>query len=160
MKSDPSQSSVVSRPQDESSTPDATSIAESTVVEGTDETTTASPSSSGGDTMKGGKKAGPEGKEEEKGAEKGSNLVGKITNLVSTDVNNIVDGRDFPMLFISLPLHAIFCIAFLYKILGWSALVGMATMILLYPLPGWLASKMQNVQKERMKMASLFCSIE
>ena len=87
-----------------------------------------------------------------KKAAKGSNLVGKITNLVSTDLNNIIVGMDFPMLFISLPLQIVLCIVFLYKVLGWSAIVGTVMMVALYPLPGWVASKMQNVQKEKMKI--------
>lgn len=148
MKSDPSQ------PQNESPTLDAASIAESTAVEGTNETTTSptvqpSLSSSDGDTTKKGQKTKAKDREE-----KGSNLVGNILNLVSTDLNNVVDGRDFPMLLVALPLHAVFCIAFLYQVLGWSAIVGIMTMFALFPLPGWIASKMQTVQKEKMKMVS------
>jgi len=162
MKSESTESST-SRPPTEPSTPDTASVAESATAshsaEGTNETTTStltvqsSPSSTDGDSIKKGKKGKGEDKEEEK-AEKGSNLVGKITNLVSTDLNNIVDGRDFPMLFISLPLQIVLCIVFLYKILGWSAIVGMVTMLSLYPLPGWVASKMQDVQKGKMKIVS------
>lgn len=160
MKSDSPQSSLVTRPQTEPSTPDTASIAESTVVEGTSETATSSPTiqpstppSDGGTTKKGKKPRAKDG-EEEKATEKGSNLVGKITNLVSTDLNNIVDGRDFPMLLISLPLHVVFCVMFLYRILGWSAIVGTVVMFALYPLPGWIASKMQSVQQEKMKIVS------
>jgi hypothetical protein len=129
-------------------------------AEGTSETPVSTlivesaPSSSDGDTVGKGKKGKGKDTEEESKTEKGSNLVGKIINLVSTDLNNIVDGRDFPMLFISLPLQVTLCIVFLYKILGWSAIVGMVTMVALYPLPGWIASKMQDVQKEKMKVAS------
>ena len=161
MKSESNESSA-SRPSTEPSTPDTASVAESTTVnhsvEGTNETTTStlsaqsSPSSSDRDSTKKGKKSKGEDKEEGKKGGKGSNLVGKITNLVSTDLNNIVDGRDFPMLFISLPLQIVLCIVFLYKVLGWSAIVGMAVMLALYPLPGWVASKMQGVQQEKMKI--------
>jgi hypothetical protein len=165
MKSESADSSSASRPPTEPSTPDTASVAESATVshsvEGTNETTTStltvqsSPSSTDGGSLKKGKKDKGEGKEDEKKeAEKGSNLVGKITNLVSTDLNNVVDGRDFPMLFISLPLQIILCIVFLYKVLGWSAVVGMAVMVSLYPLPGWIASKMQDVQTEKMKIVS------
>ena len=58
------------------------------------------------------------------------------------------------MLFISLPLQIILCVAFLYKVLGWSAIVGMVTTFALHPLPGWIASKMQDVQREKMKVVS------
>jgi hypothetical protein len=164
MKSESADSSSASRPSTQPSTPDTASVAESVTashsVEGTNETTTStltarsSPSSTDGDSLKKGKKGKGEDKEEKKEGEKGSNLVGKITNLISTDLNNIVDGRDFPMLFISLPLQIVLCVVFLYKVLGWSALVGMAVMISLYPLPGWVASKMQEVQTEKMKIVS------
>ena len=169
MKSESNESSSSSRPPTEPSTPDTASVAESTSVhhsvEGTNETTTStltaqsSPSPSDRDSTKKSKKSKVEDKEEGKKGGKGSNLVGKITNLVSTDLNNIVDGRDFPMLFISLPLQIVLCIVFLYKVLGWSALVGMGVMLALYPLPGWVASKMQSVQQEKMKIvghSSLF----
>jgi len=164
MKSESNESSSASRPPTEPSTPDTASVAESTAVnhsvEGTNETTThtltvqSSPSSSDGDSTKKGKKSKGEDKEGEKKGEKGSNLVGKITNLVSTDLNNIVDGRDFPMLFMALPLQIILCIVFLYNVLGWSAIVGMVVMLVLYPLPGWVASKMQGVQQGKMKIVS------
>ena len=169
MKSESNESSSSSRPPTEPSTPDTASVTESAAVnhsvEGTNETTTStltaqsSPSSSDRDSTKKSKKSKVEDKEEGKKGGKGSNLVGKITNLVSTDLNNIVDGRDFPMLFISLPLQIVLCIVFLYKVLGWSALVGMGVMLALYPLPGWVASKMQSVQQEKMKIvghSSLF----
>ena len=161
MKSESNESSSPSRPPTEPSTPDTASVAESTTanhsVEGTNENTTStltvrsSPSSSNGDSTKKGK--GKDKEEEKKGGNE-PNLVGKITNLVSTDLKNIVDGRDFPVLFISLPLQVIFCIVFLYKVLGWSAIVGMVAMVTLYPLPGWVASKMQSVQREKMKIVS------
>ena len=165
MKSESTESPPTSRPSTGPSTPDTASVSEGATashsVEGTNETTTSTltvqstPSSTDGDSIKKGKKDKAEDKEEEKKkADKGSNLVGKITNLVSTDLNNIVDGRDFPMLFISLPLQIVLCIVFLYKVLGWSAIVGMVVMVALYPLPGWIASKMQDVQKEKMKIVS------
>lgn len=67
---------------------------------------------------------------------KGGNLVGKMTNLVTTDMNNIIEGRDFlfaglsfvlieasldsnPVIVLYIPVQMIFCAAFLYKILDW-----------------------------------------
>lgn len=40
---------------------------------------------------------------------------------------------------------------FLYDVLGWSAFVGLAVMIVLFPVPGYVAKIIQKVQKERMK---------
>jgi hypothetical protein len=112
------------------------------------------------------------GDQEEPG--KSSNLVGKMNNLVSTDLENLVDGRDFLLLGLSpprllcvhnsimsshpvlyFPLQVVLCIWFLYNILGWSAFVGMVAMIALFPIPGLIANKIQKVQKESMKRVSL-----
>jgi hypothetical protein len=65
--------------------------------------------------------------------------------------------NDF-LLVIYLPLQVALCIWFLYDILGWSAFVGMAAMIALFPIPGVIASKIQKVQKESMKQASIVLS--
>jgi len=65
-----------------------------------------------------------------------NNLIGKINNLVTTDLSNVVDARDFLLvggwtnfpslafptdypLVLYVPLQITFCIIFLYKLLGW-----------------------------------------
>lgn len=45
--------------------------------------------------------------------------VGKINNLVTTDLRNITKSSDFFVMLIHLPLQVIFCVVFLYAILGW-----------------------------------------
>jgi hypothetical protein len=52
------------------------------------------------------------------------------------------------------PVQAGLSIWFLYFILGWSAFVGLAIMVLLFPLPGYVAKMIQSVQIARMKKAS------
>ena len=47
------------------------------------------------------------------------------------------------------------CVWFLYNILGWSAFLGMAVMIALFPIPGVIAGKIQKVQRETMKRVSI-----
>lgn len=47
---------------------------------------------------------------------------------------------------------------FLYKVLGWSAFVGFASIIALIPLPGYIASLIQSVQKKKMVMVSALLS--
>ncbi|KAF7364934.1 Multidrug resistance-associated ABC transporter protein [Mycena venus] len=79
-------------------------------------------------------------------------LVGKINNLVTTDLGNIVDSRDFLVLVIYIPLQIAIGIWFLYVLLGWSVWVGVASIILLAPLPGYMAKLVQSVQKERLKL--------
>ncbi len=48
-----------------------------------------------------------------------SNLVGKINNLVTTDLENIISGRDFLLLVVYLPMEVALCIVFLYAVIGW-----------------------------------------
>ncbi|KAF7377593.1 p-loop containing nucleoside triphosphate hydrolase protein [Mycena sanguinolenta] len=61
------------------------------------------------------------------------NLVGKLNNLVTSDLQNITDAKDFMLLFVNMPLQLILCIWFLYVVLGWSAFVGLATILMMLP---------------------------
>ncbi|KJA23280.1 hypothetical protein HYPSUDRAFT_201568 [Hypholoma sublateritium FD-334 SS-4] len=81
-----------------------------------------------------------------------ANLIGKLNNLVTTDMRNILETRDFLMLFLFVPLQIFLCCAFLYQILGWSAFVGFACIVLLFPLPGYMAKLTQDIQRTRIKM--------
>ncbi|KAF5309503.1 hypothetical protein D9619_012343 [Psilocybe cf. subviscida] len=90
-------------------------------------------------------------KKDEKDKDKEDNLVGKINNLVTTDLGNIIDSRDFLFLLISVPLQVGLSIAFLYTLLGWSAFAGLASMIILLPLPGYATKLLHSTQKTRMK---------
>ncbi|KAJ7449167.1 hypothetical protein FB451DRAFT_1375079 [Mycena latifolia] len=78
-------------------------------------------------------------------------LVGKINNLVTTDLGNIVDSRDFLVLLIYVPLQLSVGIWFLHSLLGWAVWVGLGSIVLLAPLPGFMAKFVQSVQKERLK---------
>ena len=53
------------------------------------------------------------------GSSGSSNLIGKINNLVTTDLENIVDSRDFLLVLIDIPLKVTLSIVFLYGVLGW-----------------------------------------
>ncbi|KAH6916771.1 ATP-binding cassette transporter [Coprinopsis sp. MPI-PUGE-AT-0042] len=79
------------------------------------------------------------------------NLIGKVNNLVTSDLNNITDSKDFLFVLVYIPLMATLCVVFLYSILGWSAMVGLAVMVACLPLPGYLAKLIQDVQVARMK---------
>jgi hypothetical protein len=90
-------------------TPDTASLvdaSESTEVAEEDAGSQASPStadetlraSSASTSSKGKQKAASEPEKPEKEDKKDSNLVGKINNLVATDLENIIDGRDFLIL--------------------------------------------------------------
>ncbi|KAF7369374.1 ATP-binding cassette transporter [Mycena venus] len=100
-----------------------------------DETLHASSSSIKSTTSKGKDKEVKETEPEE--PSNASNLVGKITNLATTDLRNITEGKDFLLLSLSIPLTIALCIVFLYQVLGWSSFVGMGLV--------------QTVQQQRLK---------
>ncbi|KAG8779615.1 hypothetical protein FRC12_024033 [Ceratobasidium sp. 428] len=83
----------------------------------------------------------------------GSNLVGKITNLMSTDLKNISEGVDFPHVVLNAPIQIIVSIVFLYNILGWRqvSIAGTVVMLVFTPVPFILSRRMSGIQAERMK---------
>ncbi|OSX68144.1 hypothetical protein POSPLADRAFT_1043275 [Postia placenta MAD-698-R-SB12] len=85
------------------------------------------------------------------GSQKSKNLVGKINNLITTDLQSLATGRDILRLFVMVPVQTLLCIWFLYSVLGWSAFVGMAVIVLLLPVPGSVAKMIRGVQVEKMK---------
>ena len=123
MKSEPSESSPsLSQPSTSVPTPDNASIAEFASghsPDGTEATVGTSTTLASEATPSEADKASIKGEEKKPAGEKGGNLVGKINNLVSTDLNNIIDGRDFLMIAVACPIQIILCIVFLYTILGW-----------------------------------------
>ncbi|KAF9261735.1 hypothetical protein L218DRAFT_1001520 [Marasmius fiardii PR-910] len=80
-----------------------------------------------------------------------SNMIGKIINLASTDIQTILDSKDYIRLIIYTPIQLVLCVTFLYFVLGWSAFVGLGVIILSLPIPGVLASLVRKVQVNRMK---------
>ena len=47
------------------------------------------------------------------------NFLGRLNTLVTTDLQNVVNGRDFILIFVYIPLNVIVAMLFLYTILGW-----------------------------------------
>ncbi|KAF4617299.1 hypothetical protein D9613_006273 [Agrocybe pediades] len=82
---------------------------------------------------------------------KKSNLVGKINTLVTVDLDNVTNAKGFLVLFIQIPLQLCLAIAFLYAILGWSAIVGFASIVALLPVPGYIARKLQAIQASKLE---------
>ncbi|EMD39570.1 hypothetical protein CERSUDRAFT_150130 [Gelatoporia subvermispora B] len=78
------------------------------------------------------------------------NLVGKMNNLVTIDLDNIASATDFLMPLEMVPLQGALSIWFLYSILSWSALVGLAIMLILFPIPGYITSRTHEIQKQKM----------
>ncbi|KAF4617689.1 hypothetical protein D9613_006261 [Agrocybe pediades] len=81
----------------------------------------------------------------------GANLIGKINNLVTSDLNNITEGRDFLVVALFVPLEITAAMFYLYHILGWSSVMGLMTMVVLFPIPGYVSKLVQDVQQTRMK---------
>ncbi|KAF7966730.1 hypothetical protein HWV62_37249 [Athelia sp. TMB] len=136
------------------STPDSASIADSTLA---DSTTTAGTATSAG---KGKQKAQSEDTASVSSAKSTGkttpqrpqeNLIGRINNLVSTDLGNITDARNWLWLILYIPLQVALCMTFLYRVLGWSSFVGIAMIIICFPMPGYVAKLMQSSQKKKMQ---------
>ncbi|KAI0640442.1 P-loop containing nucleoside triphosphate hydrolase protein [Trametes meyenii] len=103
-----------------------------------------------------GRKSPTDTKEEGKAdAEKKSgnkHLTGRINNLVTNDMTNLENLGIFTVFAtVESPFQITLSIIFLYQILGWSALVGLAMMIITLPLPGYITKLIQGVQKEKMR---------
>ncbi|KAF8309572.1 P-loop containing nucleoside triphosphate hydrolase protein [Clavulina sp. PMI_390] len=77
---------------------------------------------------------------------KANNLEGKINNLISSDVGYIAQSWEVISTVFSLPFQATFSIGFLYTLLGWSALVGLAILLLGMYVPGKIAQRIHAVQ--------------
>ncbi|PPQ73485.1 hypothetical protein CVT26_010187 [Gymnopilus dilepis] len=84
-------------------------------------------------------------------AKKKDNLVGKINTLVSVDVDNILNAKDFLMVLVQVPLELALATIFLYQVLGWSAIIGFATIVILLPAPGFLAKRIQGIQGKKLE---------
>ncbi|KAH7101229.1 P-loop containing nucleoside triphosphate hydrolase protein [Auriculariales sp. MPI-PUGE-AT-0066] len=80
-----------------------------------------------------------------------ANFVGKIQNLVTSDLANITTAKDSLFLFLNFPLQVVFCIWFLYALLGWSSIVGLIVMLIYFPLPGWIATRLNRFSVQMMK---------
>jgi hypothetical protein len=57
---------------------------------------------------------------------------------------------------ISAPLSALLALLFLYNILGWASLAGLAVMVVLFPIPTKLGALVGSYQAKRMAAVSSF----
>ena len=93
----------------------------------------------------------PEQGKDEDSSPSATNLAGRINNLISTDLENITDSRDFMFLVIYAPLQTALCIVFLYSVLGWSSFAGMGILLLSVWAPVEIGKWTHSVQVRRMK---------
>jgi len=78
-------------------------------------------------------------------------LQGTLSTLITVDVDRIAEAKDFLMILLQVPIELGISVAFLWVVIGWSALVGLGSMLLLLPLPGYVAGRMQVVNKRKME---------
>jgi hypothetical protein len=114
----PDTGSVIEHSPSDSSDETAHSIgATEDTLHSSDETVHASSASTSSTSTKGKQKSSDAEADDKKST--GDNLVGKINNLVTTDLNNITEARDFLFMILYIPVQIILCIIFLYIVLGW-----------------------------------------
>ncbi|KAF7976802.1 hypothetical protein HWV62_5660 [Athelia sp. TMB] len=122
----------------------AGTVARSTIAAGT-----TAPPDKGKKKAQGGETASAKSKA--KSQRPSDTLIGRINNLVSTDLGNITAARNWLWLVLYIPLQVALCLIFLYRILGWSAFVGFAMIVVTFPVPGYFAKQMKSSQKKKMK---------
>ena len=77
--------------------------------------------------------------------------TGQIANLISYDVDAIIQARDIVLCCITGPTELTIAMTLLYRMLGWSSMAGLAVMLLCFPIPTFLARRMSSVHTRAMK---------
>lgn len=77
--------------------------------------------------------------------------VGEIVNLMAVDAQKFVDLTAYLNMIWSAPLQIILALYFLWQVLGPSVLAGLAVMIILIPINGFIANKVKILQIKQMK---------
>ncbi|CAG8581475.1 740_t:CDS:10, partial [Diversispora eburnea] len=83
--------------------------------------------------------------------EESKNKTGKITNLMAVDTTKISEISAYIFYIYSFPIQIILSIIFLYDLLGISALAGVLTIIITYPLPALINQRFATIQKRLME---------
>ncbi|KAH9851387.1 multidrug resistance-associated ABC transporter [Lenzites betulinus] len=80
---------------------------------------------------------------------KNSNFVGRLNNLIASDLKSITDANGiWLILFVQAPVQLVVAIVFMYNVLGVSAFVALATLAVLFPIPGYISGWVQLFQKK------------
>ncbi|KAE9403384.1 hypothetical protein BT96DRAFT_990242 [Gymnopus androsaceus JB14] len=96
----------------------------------------------------------PDDKRGKKGKKSGGatkSTSGRINNLVTTDLSNMAELRNWMFVFLQRPFEFVLSAAFLYGILGWSSFVGIGLMFALAPIPVKIINAGRKVFLERMR---------
>eukprot|EP00796_Vickermania_ingenoplastis_P006509 gene6509-4688_t len=74
--------------------------------------------------------------------------LGRLMNMITSDVDAIGSLNWYIMYFWSAPLQLILCMYLLFGLVGWSALCGVAVLLLTLPLQGVLSKKSQDIREQ------------
>lgn len=77
--------------------------------------------------------------------------VGEIVNLMSVDAQRFMELTAYLNMIWSAPLQIALSLYFLWEVLGPSVLAGLAVMIILIPVNGYIANKVKTLQIKQMK---------
>jgi ABC-type multidrug transport system fused ATPase/permease subunit len=77
--------------------------------------------------------------------------TGDVVNYMAVDAQRLQDLTQFGQQLWSAPFQIIICMVSLYNLVGWSMMAGIAVMIIMMPLQGFVARIMRNLQKQQMK---------
>lgn len=77
--------------------------------------------------------------------------TGDIVNYMAVDAQRLQDLTQFAQQLWSAPFQIAICMISLYQLVGWSMLSGIAVMIVMIPINGFIAKMMKRLQKDQMK---------
>ncbi|EIN07962.1 P-loop containing nucleoside triphosphate hydrolase protein [Punctularia strigosozonata HHB-11173 SS5] len=97
-------------------------------------------------------KAKQDKKDEDNEKQNEKQMIGRINNIITTDVSAMQQARDFPQLLSGLSA-TIISVFFLYDLLGWSAFVGIAVAVITLPVPAWAATQMMDSTRKKMAVS-------
>lgn len=79
------------------------------------------------------------------------NRQADITTLMSSDVQAIYNGREIFFAPVVVPITVIIAIIYLYRLLGWPSLFGVAALFLLSPVPTLASRRVSRIQRSVMQ---------
>ncbi|KAF2474108.1 multidrug resistance-associated protein 1 [Lindgomyces ingoldianus] len=80
-----------------------------------------------------------------------SKSTGDIVNYMAVDTQRLQDLAQYGQQLWSAPFQIVLCMLSLYQLLGFSMFAGVAAMIIMIPVNGWIARVMKKLQKQQMK---------
>ena len=77
--------------------------------------------------------------------------VGRVVNMVSSDVDKAADFNERLMYLLSAPLQLMVCILLLYRLVGWCAFAAVAVLIVTIPIQTWSVEQQHAIRKSLMR---------